>query len=149
MRKVALFISFLFLGLTYGQNTQLELVQADKNWQEGKYEEAITIYLKYGAEEVLTAEQEFKLGMAYDLGKGVEKDNHKSVMWFEESAKKGYVPAMSAAAAMYLGYLVTDASGNKRYVNDPEKAYYWYQKACESGDKTACKRIKKKKKSNK
>ena len=57
MRKVALFISFLFLGLTYGQNTQLELVQADKNWQEGKYEEAITIYLKYGAEEVLTAEQ--------------------------------------------------------------------------------------------
>jgi hypothetical protein len=75
--------------------------------------------LKKKAEKGDPAAQE-KLGAAYEMGDGVEKDFEKSVYWTTKSAEQGY-----AKGQFYLGMAYFQGEGE----NCPTKAAYWFFKS--------------------
>jgi uncharacterized protein len=69
------------------------------------------------------------LAKAYDLGKGVPKDEEKAVQWWEKAAEHGNVSAQVSLGGVYsLG-----AGVPKNYA----AAVRWWKKAAEQGDVTA------------
>ena len=86
----------------------------------------------------MAAEQGFawaqwRLGMAYEEGEGVPKDNAKSVKWYTKAAEQG-----DASAQRKLGDIYANGEGVP--VNDGT-AVEWYTKAAEQGDAFAQSRL--------
>lgn len=48
------------------------------------------------------AKAQFGLGLMYDRGIGVKKDNFKAVEWYTKAANQGYAKAQSNLASMYV-----------------------------------------------
>ena len=73
------------------------------------------------AEEQLSAEEMFDLGVAYDFAEGEDRDMEQAIYWYEQAAALGDVRAM-----FNLG--VTYDQGDGVPV-DVEQAIYWYEQA--------------------
>ena len=72
------------------------------------------------AAEAGDAEAQYKLGFAYYMGRGVERDAAKAVEWFTKAAEQGH-----AEAQYQLGWMYKD--------KDDAKAAEWYLKAAKQG----------------
>lgn len=72
---------------------------------------------------------EYQVGVMYERGMGVERDQAKAAEWYEKSAWQGYVDAQYNIALMY-------ASGRGVDKNE-ERAMIWLAKAARQGDKEA------------
>lgn len=72
---------------------------------------------------------QYKVGMMYDQGTGVERDLAKAALWYEKSAWQGYADAQYTLALMYA-----DGRGVAR---NEERAMIWLAKAARQGDKKA------------
>ncbi|MBN2869981.1 MAG: sel1 repeat family protein [Campylobacterales bacterium] len=72
---------------------------------------------------------EYQVGVMYERGIGVERDQAKAAEWYEKSAWQGYVNAQYNLALMY-------ASGRGVDQNE-ERAMIWLAKAARQGDKEA------------
>lgn len=72
------------------------------------------------------AEAQFKLGVLYEKGRGVKRDQAQAFYWYGKAAAQGY-----AKAQTNLGYCYESGQGTKR---DREEAFYWYGKAAERGE---------------
>jgi TPR repeat protein len=60
----------------------------------------------------------YNVGLLYQAGQGVDRDDAQALDWFRKSAAKGYASAMHAIGAMYReGRSVTA---------DPEEALAWF-----------------------
>jgi S1-C subfamily serine protease len=68
-------------------------------------------------------EAEFQLGVCYELGKGVNKDDGEAVKWFRKAAEQNHVPAQ-----YFLGLCYYEGEG---VVKDRVEAVKWYRKAAE------------------
>lgn len=80
--------------------------------------------LKRNAEQGNDVAQ-FKLGLMYENGKGIEQNYKKAIEWYKKAAEQGYVDAQFHLGNMYcIGLGV---------VQDLEKAFEWYKKAAEHG----------------
>lgn len=75
------------------------------------------------------ADSQFNLGLMYEQGIGVGKDEQEAVVWYGKSAGQG-----NAAAQFNLGVLYENGRGTKV---DFEKANEWYRKASVQGDALA------------
>ena len=71
------------------------------------------------------AEAQIALGLAYDVGRGVEQDRRKAVEWFQKAAAQG-----SAEAQFNLGTMYARGTGVEK---NETKAFAWFEKAAEQG----------------
>ena len=72
------------------------------------------------------AESMYKLGYAYQMGKGVDKNPAEGNNWFRKAAELG-----NGKAASDLGYNYENGIGADK---DPAEANKWYRKGAELGD---------------
>ena len=75
------------------------------------------------------ADSQFNLGLMYEQGIGVGKDEQEAVVWYRKSAEQG-----NSAAQFNLGVLFENGRGTKV---DFAKANEWYRKASVQGDALA------------
>lgn len=68
---------------------------------------------------------QFNLGVMYDEGYGVEKDQFKAVEWYTKAANQGYAKAQSN-----LGFMYAQGKGTPL---DYKKATEWFTKAADQG----------------
>jgi TPR repeat protein len=69
------------------------------------------------------AKSQFKMGMIYKLGQGVQQDYEEAVRWYRLSAEQG-----NASAQFYLGAMYDDGQGVPQ---DYKKAFKWLLKSAE------------------
>jgi TPR repeat protein len=74
-------------------------------------------------------EAQYKLGFAYDKGKGVDRNAEKSVYWLTKAAEQGHVTSQVRLGVIYFR--------GEEVPIDPVKMVYWFTKAAEQGDETA------------
>lgn len=75
------------------------------------------------------AEAQYNLGVCYENGEGVEKNDHEAFKWYSMAADQGF-----AAAEVAIGSCYAHGRGVKQ---DDGKAVQWYTKAVEKGDADA------------
>ncbi len=73
------------------------------------------------------SQAQYEMGRFYYQGKHIEKDYIQALNWFDTAAKNGHVPAMNALAGMYN-------AGHGCENPQPEKTFFWYQSAADTGD---------------
>ena len=72
------------------------------------------------------ADSQFNVGVMYEQGNGVSKNEQEAFFWYNKSASQG-----NAGAQFYLGVLYENGRGTKI---DFVKANEWYRKASVQGD---------------
>lgn len=77
---------------------------------------------------------QFKLGVKYYNGDGVEQNYEEAAKWFTKSAENGNQQAQYNLAVMY-----EDGEGVKQNIDEAKK---WYKMAADQGDKDAKKALK-------
>jgi serine/threonine protein kinase len=73
--------------------------------------------------------EQYNLGLAYDTGTGVSKDEAVAVKWYRKAAEQGY-----SVAQYRLGVCYDYGTGVSK---DEAEAVKWYRKAAEQGDQRA------------
>ena len=92
-------------------------------YQQGDYKTAIKEYTSLAKQGNVYAQ--YNLGLMYDLGKGVAKDEVQAVAWYQKAAEQDY-----ASAQFNLGLIYNLGKG---VAKDDQTAVKWYQKAAEQG----------------
>jgi len=90
---------------------------------------ALCIFLSAGrafAGEASSPEEQYRLGLRYQLGDGVQKDMQKAFSLYKKSAEQGYPPAQFAMG-------ICHEMGGHGVVQDGRKAAFWYEKAARQG----------------
>jgi TPR repeat protein len=89
--------------------------------------DSVTVYSQTMADaEKGDAESQWKLGLMYECGLGVFKDDKEACKWFEKAADQGHAYAQYNLGVMYEhGYDV---------LQDEKEAVKWYEKAAEQGN---------------
>jgi hypothetical protein len=103
------------------------LKKAESFVKRGQTTKALPLYLKLAGDG--NADAQFKLGLIYANGQGVDKDDKQAVDWFEKAAQQGHREAQTKLGFMY-------ATGKGVTQND-SSAVYWCYKAAEQGDAIA------------
>lgn len=104
-----------------------ELQKAQEAYDNGDYETAGGIWQNWA--EQGNADAQFYLGVLYENGYGVAKNDKEAVKWYRKAAEQG-----DTAAQYNLGLMYQNGSG----VNQSDKeAAKWYRKAAEQGDADA------------
>jgi hypothetical protein len=93
-------------------------------YRDGEYEDAVKWYRKAAEQGYLLAQS--NLGVMYEKGRGVNKDNAEAVKWFQKAAKQGDVDSQNNLGVMY-------AEG-KGVQPDYVQAYLWYSLAITHGN---------------
>jgi len=75
------------------------------------------------------AKAQIKLGLMYDLGRGVPQDDVEAVRWYRKAEEQG-----NAGAQYLLGEMYANGRG---VLEDDTEAAKWYRKAAEQGNATA------------
>jgi TPR repeat protein len=76
------------------------------------------------------ASAQVSLGIAYESGRGIAKDEAAAVQWFRKAAEQG-----NAAGQMHLARMYQQGRGG--LPRDDVQAASWYRKAAQQGDATA------------
>ncbi|RIB26852.1 hypothetical protein C2G38_2263229 [Gigaspora rosea] len=71
-------------------------------------------------------EKRKKIGLCYENGVGVEKDEHKAFIYYQKSAEMGYVNGIHD-----IGYCYLYGVGVEK---DEHKAFFYFQKSAEMGN---------------
>ena len=79
------------------------------------------------------AKAQFSLGVMYDKGRGVTKDEAEAVKWFRKAAERGHSPAQFNLGASYLF--------GQGVIKDPVQAHIWFNVAGAAGDEEARKQL--------
>jgi TPR repeat protein len=93
----------------------------------GDYQKAYRLWKPLAEQGDMLAQG--KLGYMYSSGKGVPKNDFKSVQWYTKAAKQGAVGAQLLLAGWYL-----TGDGVPENI---AKAFHWYTKAAKQGDRNA------------
>ena len=97
-----LVISVTLAATSVGQ--EQDVARGDEAYQRGDYEAAIREWLALAEQD--NAEAQYKLGLMYRRGLGVERDYLEAVRWYREAASLGH-----AKAQFNLGYMYAKGHG--------------------------------------
>ena len=100
-------------------------------FERGDHAAAVQVF-RAGAEQDRPGAQ-FALGVAYELGRGVEADPAQAAAWYRKAAAKGNPRAQAC-----IGQLYAEGKGLDR---DPARAVYWQAKAARQGNRHAAERL--------
>jgi TPR repeat protein len=103
------------------------LDEATAAYGRGDYESAARLLLRLAAEGNSAAQ--YNLGLMYNHGEGVTKDQDEAIRWFRRAAEQGDADAQYA-----LGVIYREGKGVPK--NDAEAAR-WYRLAAERGNPIA------------
>ncbi len=78
------------------------------------------------AAEAGNFEAQFNVGLMYERGIGVSKDERESLVWYRKSAEQGYANAQFNLAVLY--------ENGRGTAVDFYQAHQWYRKAAVQGD---------------
>ena len=93
----------------------------------GDYATAVRGFLVHAKQGDASAQ--FNLGVMYDNGRGVLKDDAEAVRWYRLAAEQGYADAQFNLGLMY--------DNGRGVLKDEAEAVRWYRLAAEQGDATA------------
>ena len=99
MKKIFIVLTLVWFGLisnSYASNFQRGL----EAYSKGDYIAAHRVWYTLAAEG--DARAQFWLGVMYDDGVGVEKDDQEALYWYNSSAEEGYHKAQNAMGLMYV-----------------------------------------------
>lgn len=68
---------------------------------------------------------QFRLGVAYDQGQGVAKNQSEAAVWYQKAAEQGHAPAQNSLGSMY--------QFGEGVPQDNIEAVRWYEKAADKG----------------
>jgi hypothetical protein len=100
------------------QEEQLKL--GDRYYAKQDYTQAVYWYRESGERETGSAEAQYKLGLCYSEGQGVEQDVWEAAYLYWRAAEQGFVQAQVKYA-----YCCKNGIGTKK---DEKKAAYWLKK---------------------
>jgi len=72
---------------------------------------------------------QFKLGLAYDSGQGVQRNLTEAAAWYKKAAEQGHAEAQNSLGSMY--------QNGQGVPQDYAEARRWYQKAADQGNGAA------------
>ena len=75
------------------------------------------------------ADAQCSIGLCYENGTGIEKNDEEAVRWYRKAAEQGFAPAQSK-----LGFSYMRGTGVEK---NEEEAVRWFRKAAKQGDRTA------------
>lgn len=104
-----------------------DYVEAFNAYQRGEYARALHDFRTLAKRGDVLAQ--YRLGLMYVNGDGVEKDYAESVKWFSRAAIQGYAPAQTS-----LGVRFEKGQGVRR---NYAEAVRWYRHGAESGEPMA------------
>jgi uncharacterized protein len=78
------------------------------------------------------AKAQNRMGVIYEIGLGINKDDIEAVKWYRLAAEQGY-----AEAQFNLGEMYEEGRG---VTADKTMAKAWYEKACNNGWECGCKK---------
>ena len=96
-------------------------------YNRGDYATAVRWFLVHAEQGAASAQ--FKLGLMYDNGEGVLKDEAEAVKWYRLAAEQGH-----ATAQFNLGVMYDNGEG---VLKDDAEAVRWYRLAAEQGNTKA------------
>jgi len=97
---------------------------ADEAYNEDELQLARRLWTELAEQGV--ADAEYKLGMVYDTGIGLERNAERAVYWYQRAAGKGHVHAQHNLAVAY-------ANGDGVGL-DYQQALHWWQRAAAAGN---------------
>ncbi|MDH3466506.1 MAG: protein kinase [Gammaproteobacteria bacterium] len=106
--------------ITIPPSVEQDLAIAITNFKRGDYKNAVG-KLRPLAEINGMLEAKYYVGLMYDTGKGVPRDDAEAVKWYRRAAEQGYDPAQNAMGVMY-------AQG-RGVARDDRAALEWYRRA--------------------
>lgn len=115
------------MAFTFSSIAHASFNEGLKALQNGEKKKAYKIWK--GLAEKGDMDSQFKLGLLYYNGDGVDRDYSKSFKWFNKAAKQGYVSAYSMLGNSYF-----QGQGVK---TDVQEAIKWYRAGAEGGDRVA------------
>ena len=124
MKKILLIFSVVSFGVIAASAQLAENTQrAIKAFENGKWEEGFRL-----SEDADLNDKsiQFYLGVMYDNGQGVAKDERAAVMWYRMAAEQGHALAQCSLGSMYVK--------GKGVAEDESEAAKWFRMAAEQGD---------------
>ena len=100
------------------------LEDATAAYSRGDYATAFRIWSALAHQADATAQ--VRLGLMYETGRGIAKDDAQAVEWYRKAAEQG-----NAAGENSLGYMYETGRG---IAKDETQAVQWYRKAAEQGN---------------
>lgn len=125
-RTVVIFILFMFSQTGFADESR-QFEQGLKAYNQGDYQSAYTLILPVASKGEPPALN--LLGMMYELGLGVTRDEKRSVNYYRQAADKGYSYAQYNLAVSYD----TGIGVSLNY----REAVKWYKRAAEQGTSIA------------
>jgi uncharacterized protein len=116
------------IGLINEDDESKQFVEEGINLKnQGKFEQAFKLFEQEGNKG--NARAQFNLGLMFEFGKGVAKDEMKALEWFLKSADQGH-----AGAQFSLGWMFANGNG---VAKDEMRAFEWYLKSADQGHSDA------------
>ncbi|PKC00966.1 HCP-like protein [Rhizophagus irregularis] len=120
--------------ISYYSNEHEKLVEQENEYQLGYFYEIQedsekSFYWYQKSAENGNKFAQYNLGLYYQSGWGIEKNEIEAFKWYEKSAKQD-----NSDAQNYLGFLYKNGIIKQE---DLEKSFYWYQKSAKNGNKIA------------
>ena len=122
----------LVIGLSplAGARTAIEEMEADRLFQAVRQNDSAALAKLAESAKRGDARAQDRLGLAYLLGTGVDKDRAVARKWLLRSAAQGY-----AYAEFRLGFIYEEGMG---VATNPAEAVRWYRKSAGHGNIAAC-----------
>ncbi len=131
MRSVSLIVLTVVVAALSASATAGPLEDGEAAWSRGDYVTALQLLQPLADQGAARAQA--ILGIMYDNGQGVPRDDLAAVAWFRKAADQGY-----AHAEYDLGLKYSEGRGVAR---DDDSALLWFQKAADHGDPEAMFRL--------
>ena len=139
---VSCFINYLYLDEIYYNvgNSYMEEAKKDSekypllsSLSDSKFKTAVLLYKK--AAEKGNAMAQYELGLCYEGGIGVKKDNNEAKKWLRRAAEQGHAEAQYNLGIFYVAYGLAGAMLNygDKHDDDAVEAIKWFSKAAEQG----------------
>ena len=126
IKKIKILIVTVFLT-AFGGVTYASFTDGLNAAIEGDYKTALKEWQSLADQG--NASAQYNLGVMYENGEGVLKDDKQAVKWYQKAADQGNASAQYNLGAMYADSTVV--------LKDLSKAKYWIKKAYENPDASA------------
>ena len=122
---IVFFVACLLAGgcISCSENPSDIQRRGARHYNAGEFSQAVACFRK--AAEKGDAEAQLNLGLCYDNGRGVEKNNFEAAKWFRKSAEQGNVKAQ-----FFLGMCYFSGVG---VTKNKFEAVKWFRQAAEQG----------------
>lgn len=127
LKRFVLFFLILQLSFLSFIVNAGELEEGFQEFKTGNYEQALRLWHPLAEKD--NDKAQYNIGILYNQGLGVEKNEKTAFIWFKRAASNGNTDAMYNLALMY--------NQGRVVYRSPKDAFKWWKKAAELGNDAA------------